>query len=79
MARDELSADDVRQRMSRQLPLPQKSARADFVVDNSGSREQTLLRAGEVLTQVCAKLGVSPPSANENSTHDNSANKPGSG
>jgi dephospho-CoA kinase len=39
--RDSLSADAARQRIAAQMPLDAKRARADHVIDNSGSREDT--------------------------------------
>ncbi len=41
MARDALDVDAARSRISAQMPLAEKVARADYVVDNSGSPEQT--------------------------------------
>ena len=39
--RDGLTADEARQRIAAQMPLDEKRARADLVVDNSGSRQNT--------------------------------------
>ena len=39
--RDGLTPDEARQRIAAQMPLDEKRARADLVVDNSGSREKT--------------------------------------
>ena len=39
--RDGLSENEARQRIAAQMPLDEKRARADLVVDNSGSRENT--------------------------------------
>jgi len=39
--RDGLSEDEARQRIAAQMPLDEKRARADVVIDNSGSRENT--------------------------------------
>jgi len=39
--RDGLSEHDARQRIAAQMPLDEKRARADVVIDNSGSRENT--------------------------------------
>lgn len=36
-----MSDEQIRQRLSRQLPQEEKARRADYVVDNSGTREQT--------------------------------------
>jgi len=39
--RDGLSKEEARQRIAAQMPLDEKRARADVVIDNSGSRENT--------------------------------------
>jgi dephospho-CoA kinase len=39
--RDGLSVEEARQRIAAQMPLDEKRARADVVIDNSGSRENT--------------------------------------
>ena len=41
MERDGLSEDEARQRIAAQMPLDEKRAKADVVIDNSGSRENT--------------------------------------
>lgn len=58
MARDRASEAEVRARLAAQLPLSDKAARADFVIDNSGSREAMNARTDEVLRALCARLGV---------------------
>jgi dephospho-CoA kinase len=39
--RDGLTVDEARQRIAAQMPLDEKRNRADIVIDNSGSRENT--------------------------------------
>ena len=39
--RDGLTVDEARQRIAAQMPLDEKRARADVVIDNSGSRDNT--------------------------------------
>jgi len=39
--RDGLSAEEARRRVAAQMPLDEKRARADHVIDNTGTREQT--------------------------------------
>ena len=39
--RDGLTAEEARQRIAAQMPLDEKRARADVVIDNNGSRENT--------------------------------------
>jgi dephospho-CoA kinase len=60
VARDAASESEARARIGAQLPLDQKTAIADFVIDNSGSLEQTRARADRVLDAICRKLGIDP-------------------
>jgi len=48
MKRDGLTREAVRARLSRQMPLRQKREFADFVVDTSGTKEDTLDRVRAV-------------------------------
>lgn len=52
MHRDGLTREEVLQRMQRQLPLDEKAALADFVIDTSGSKEQTLERTRALYRQL---------------------------
>jgi dephospho-CoA kinase len=56
--RDASSEAEVRARLAAQLPLHEKAARADYVIDNAGRLEDTLLAADAVLRQVCRDVGV---------------------
>lgn len=60
VARDDCSEADARARIRAQLPLADKVAAADYVIDNSGSREATVQRADEVLDAICEQRGVDP-------------------
>lgn len=42
MKRDGIAREEVRARLSRQMPLSEKRKFADFVVDTSGTKEETL-------------------------------------
>ena len=42
LERDRLTGEEAGQRIAAQMPLDEKRARADVVIDNSGSRESTL-------------------------------------
>ncbi len=42
MARDRLSAEDVKARIDKQLPLEEKKKYADYVVNTDGTKEETL-------------------------------------
>jgi len=58
--RDGLSAEAARQRIAAQMPLDAKRARADHVIDNSGSREDTR-RQVEAIYHLYAPTAASPP------------------
>jgi len=46
------SEPDRRARIAAQLPLATKVAAADYVIDNSGTREETERRTDEVLAAI---------------------------
>jgi dephospho-CoA kinase len=48
MVRDQLSREEVLDRLSRQMPLEEKAKYADFVIDTSGSKENTLQQTRSV-------------------------------
>jgi len=48
MARDGLTREQVLERLSRQLPLAQKIAYADYIIDTSGAKESTLAQTRAV-------------------------------
>ncbi len=50
--RDGLSPEEVDARIASQLPQEEKVARADFVVDNSGSLEQTKAQVNEIFARL---------------------------
>jgi dephospho-CoA kinase len=58
--RDGSSEGEVRSRLAAQMPLAQKAARADYVIDNSGTRAQTLAAADRTLRLICERLGIDP-------------------
>jgi dephospho-CoA kinase len=58
--RDGATQAMVRARLDAQLPLAEKAARADHVIDNTGTVAATLAAADEVLRSICAELGVDP-------------------
>ncbi|KYG04368.1 dephospho-CoA kinase [Sorangium cellulosum] len=57
MARDGATEEQVRARLAAQLPLADKVAVADHVIDNAGDRAATERQADEVLAAIRAKLG----------------------
>jgi len=52
MDRDALTRDEALNRIRSQLPLAEKAERADFVIDNSGSREATLLQVKKLFNRL---------------------------
>jgi dephospho-CoA kinase len=60
MRRDRLGEVEVRARLSAQLPLADKIAAADYVIDNNGDLATLERRADEVLDTICEKAGVDP-------------------
>ncbi len=55
MARDAATEEQARARIAAQLPLARKVAAADYVIDNSGAREETERRTDEVLAAIRGK------------------------
>mgnify|MGYP001237759527 CR=1 FL=1 len=60
VARDASTPEDVRARIRAQMPLAEKVAAADFVIDNTGSLAELERRTDEVLAAICARLNVNP-------------------
>jgi dephospho-CoA kinase len=60
MARDGLSEADARARIASQMPIAEKAKRADYVIDNTGTREETerQVRAvhGALLAELAGRL-----------------------
>jgi dephospho-CoA kinase len=56
--RDGVTRETIQRRISAQLPLAEKMARADFVIDNGGSLDATKLRAEQVLRAICDRFGI---------------------
>lgn len=51
--RDQALQSKIADRIATQIPLEEKMALADYVLDNSGTLEETLARAELVLVQIC--------------------------
>ncbi len=60
MARDGEPEDVVRGRLAAQMPLAEKVAQADFVVENTGTRDDLVQKTDELLEKLCARLGIDP-------------------
>jgi dephospho-CoA kinase len=58
MLRDGLDEDAVRARISAQLPLAEKKRRADFVLDNEGSRGELAAQVDALLPKLRAGAGA---------------------
>jgi len=58
--RDRASEAMIRARLAAQLPMAEKAARADYVIDNSGPLADTRAAADTVLRRVCEAVGVDP-------------------
>lgn len=63
LARDGLSPDDADARLAAQLPLDEKAARADFVVENTGSRDDLSAKAAHLLGDLRRGAGRRLPNA----------------
>jgi dephospho-CoA kinase len=60
MSRDKLSEKEARDRLAAQLPLKEKVAVADYVIENNRDLVALLTRADEVLESICKGAGVDP-------------------
>ena len=58
MLRDGIDEQEARKRVAAQLPLAEKVARADYVIDNHGSLADTEAQADRVLDAICASFGL---------------------
>ncbi|MFQ5720085.1 MAG: dephospho-CoA kinase [Acidobacteriota bacterium] len=56
MKRDKLSEKDARARIAAQAPLAEKQRLADYIIETSGSLEQTKARSNEVYTMLLDDL-----------------------
>ncbi len=57
MARNALTEADARQRISAQLPIGEKSRRADFVIDTSGTHAGTDRQVSEIWDRILSEAG----------------------
>jgi len=51
--RDRLSVEQAQSRLDSQLPLPEKAARADVVLENSSTRDSLLQQVDRALSRAC--------------------------
>jgi dephospho-CoA kinase len=52
LARDGLSEAEARQRLAAQWPIEEKAARADYVIDTTGTFDETNLQVDRILDQL---------------------------
>jgi len=62
MARDGLTREQVLDRLSRQMPLDEKIQYADYVIDTSGARENTLAQTRAVYESLLGLKSAAPDS-----------------
>ena len=55
-----LSDEEIEARIASQMPLGEKAGYADFVIDNSGSLEETRRQVGEVYEKLKEEVGSNP-------------------
>lgn len=63
MTRDGLTREEVVNRLSRQMPLAEKIRYADFVIDTSGPKENTVAQTKAVYQSLTASKQVGPRNA----------------
>ncbi|MFY0542947.1 dephospho-CoA kinase [Brevibacillus sp. H7] len=52
MERDELDEEQAHKRLRAQMPIEQKKEQADYVIDNTGTREETERQVEQLLTEL---------------------------
>ena len=60
MARDGLTREEVLDRLSRQMPLEEKIQYADYVIDTSGTKENTMAQTRVVYESLLRLISVAP-------------------
>jgi dephospho-CoA kinase len=65
MARDGLSREDALARVGAQLPLAEKAAEADYVIDNSGTPEETARQVREMWRRLLDAPSEPTPAGSE--------------
>ena len=55
-----MDPEDARARIANQLPIEEKRARATYVIDNSGTREETRAQVARLWTEITASTGSGP-------------------
>jgi dephospho-CoA kinase len=57
LERDRFTLEQAMARISSQMPLDEKRAYADYVIENTGSREETELQTREIFSKLKAEAG----------------------
>lgn len=65
MRRDNLTREDALQRISAQMPLAAKIARADLVIENNGSPEESQQLVSRIYTELTGRKKKNPPEAED--------------
>jgi len=60
VSRDKISENDARARLAAQVPLKEKEAVADYVIDNNRDLSTLIKRADEVLDAICKGADIDP-------------------
>ena len=63
MARDAREAEDAEARIEAQIPLDEKRAQADHVIDNSGTLEETRRQVAELYAELSGEARPRPTRA----------------
>jgi len=58
MSRDHITEDEAKARLRAQMPLAEKVAKADYVIENTGTIADVERRTDEVLASLCERLDV---------------------
>ena len=58
ISRDGITEDEAKARLLAQMPLAEKIAKADYVIENTGSLADVERRTDEVLATLCERLDV---------------------
>ena len=69
MRRDNLSREEALQRISAQMPLAEKISRADILIENNGSPEETRKLVGQIYAKLVADKKKNPPVSGDLQSH----------
>lgn len=58
MSRDHITEEEAKARLRAQMPLAEKIAKADYVIENTGTIADVERRTDEVLASLCERLDV---------------------